>query len=377
MEKVKVTTREKAYEIHIESGLFSKLPEVFKEKYSGKKIALVSDNNVYKIYGESFKAGLVKAGFEVTEIFFNAGEENKNISTLSQIYSVLAENFFTRSDIVVALGGGVTGDMAGLAAATFLRGMGFIQIPTTLLAMVDSSIGGKVAVDLPQGKNLVGAFYQPDAVYTDPQLLKTLPDLQFSDGMAELLKHGFIRDRNLFNTLILKDVINLEHEPESIAGLRSLLSDKMDYIIKESCIIKRDIVEQDVNDNGIRQLLNFGHTIGHAIERVLNYSGYTHGQAISIGMVIMTRLTEKMGLTQAGESRIIENALKMHNLPVFDPALDIKSVTEAIKIDKKARSGSITIAYIEEIGQGKLLKLDIKDLEDKINDVYNDFAFTS
>lgn len=377
MEKVKVTTREKAYEIHIESGLFSKLPEVFKEKYSGKKIALVSDNNVYKIYGESFKAGLVKAGFEVTEIFFNAGEENKNISTLSQIYSVLAENFFTRSDIVVALGGGVTGDMAGLAAATFLRGMGFIQIPTTLLAMVDSSIGGKVAVDLPQGKNLVGAFYQPDAVYTDPQLLKTLPDLQFSDGMAELLKHGFIRDRNLFNTLILKDVINLEHEPESIAGLRSLLSDKMDYIIKESCIIKRDIVEQDVNDNGIRQLLNFGHTIGHAIERVQNYSGYTHGQAISIGMVIMTRLTEKMGLTKAGKSRIIENALKMHNLPVFDPALDIKSVTEAIKIDKKARSGSITIAYIEEIGQGKLLKLDIKDLEDKINDVYNDFAFTS
>lgn len=377
MEKVKVTTREKAYEIHIESGLFSKLPEVFKEKYSGKKIALVSDNNVYKIYGESFKAGLVKAGFEVTEIFFNAGEENKNISTLSQIYSVLAENFFTRSDIVVALGGGVTGDMAGLAAATFLRGMGFIQIPTTLLAMVDSSIGGKVAVDLPQGKNLVGAFYQPDAVYTDPQLLKTLPDLQFSDGMAELLKHGFIGDRNLFNTLILKNVINLEHEPESIAGLRSLLSDKMDYIIKESCIIKRDIVEQDVNDNGIRQLLNFGHTIGHAIERVQNYSGYTHGQAISIGMVIMTRLTEKMGLTKAGKSRIIENALKMHNLPVFDPALDIKSVTEAIKIDKKARSGSITIAYIEEIGQGKLLKLDIKDLEDKINDVYNDFAFTS
>lgn len=377
MEKVKVNTREKAYEIHIESGLLSKLPEVFKEKYSGKKIALVSDNNVYKIYGESFKAGLVKAGFEVTEIFFNAGEENKNISTLSQIYSVLAENFFTRSDIVVALGGGVTGDMAGLAAATFLRGMGFIQIPTTLLAMVDSSIGGKVAVDLPQGKNLVGAFYQPDAVYTDPQLLKTLPDLQFSDGMAELLKHGFIRDRNLFNTLILKDVINLEHEPESIAGLRSLLSDKMDYIIKESCIIKRDIVEQDVNDNGIRQLLNFGHTIGHAIERVQNYSGYTHGQAISIGMVIMTRLTEKMGLTKAGKSRIIENALKMHNLPVFDPALDIKSVTEAIKIDKKARSGSITIAYIEEIGQGKLLKLDIKDLEDKINDVYNDFAFTS
>jgi len=377
MEKVKVNTREKAYEIHIESGLFSKLPEVFKEKYSGKKIALVSDNNVYKIYGESFKAGLVKAGFEVTEIVFNAGEENKNISTLSQIYSVLAENFFTRSDIVVALGGGVTGDMAGLAAATFLRGMGFIQIPTTLLAMVDSSFGGKVAVDLPQGKNLVGAFYQPDAVYTDPQLLKTLPELQFSDGMAELLKHGFIRDRNLFNTLILKDVINLEHEPESIAGLRSLLSDKMDYIIKESCIIKRDIVEQDVNDNGIRQLLNFGHTIGHAIERVQNYSGYTHGQAISIGMVIMTRLTEKMGLTKAGESRIIENALKMHNLPVFDPALDIKSVTEAIKIDKKARSGSITIAYIEEIGQGKLLKLDIKDLEDKINDVYNDFAFTS
>ncbi len=377
MEKVKVNTREKAYEIYIESGLFFRLPEIFKEKYYGKKIALVSDNNVYKLYGERFKADLIKAGFEVTEIVFNAGEANKNFSTLCNIYTVLAENFFTRSDIIVALGGGVTGDMAGLAAATFLRGMGFIQVPTTLLAMVDSSIGGKVAVDLPQGKNLVGAFYQPDAVYTDPQFLKTLSDLQFADGMAELLKHGFIRNRNLYNILVCKEASGEEFESGFTVNGRKFLNDKMDYIIKESCIIKRDIVQQDERDNGIRQLLNFGHTIGHAIERVRNYSGYTHGQAISIGMVLMTKLTEKMGLTKTGETKTIENALNLYDLPVSDATLNIKSVTEAIKLDKKARSDKITIAYIEEIGKGKLLKLDIKDLEEKINDIIIDFPFTS
>jgi 3-dehydroquinate synthase len=241
--------------------------------------------------------------------------------------------------------------------------MGFIQIPTTLLAMVDSSIGGKVAVDMPQGKNLVGAFYQPDAVFTDPDLLSSLSDAQYADGMAELLKHGFIRDYDLYNTLI-----------SSKHALRGKIPPgRLDQIISLSCSIKRDVVEEDEKDNGIRQLLNFGHTIGHAIERVQNYSGYSHGEAVSIGMTVMTRLTEKLGLTRKGESKKLAEALSLYGLPVEMPQLDTAQLVSAIRLDKKTRSGRITIAYIEEIGKGKLLELDIIELEEQLWHLYESF----
>ncbi|NMA67622.1 MAG: 3-dehydroquinate synthase [Clostridiaceae bacterium] len=377
MEKLIVSTVGKTYPIYIKSGLFITLPEIFKEKYYGKKIALVSDSNVYSLYGECLNAELTEAGFSVVPIVFKAGETQKNFTTLEYIYSVLADNYFTRSDMVSALGGGVTGDIAGLAAATFLRGMGFVQIPTTLLAMVDSSIGGKVAVDLPQGKNLVGAFYQPDAVYTDPKLLKTLTDSQFADGMAELLKHGFIRNINLYNILTDIKLQQLSVSSDSLSDVRAKLEPEMDHIIKESCKIKRDIVQLDEKDNGVRQLLNFGHTIGHAIEKVQNYNGLTHGQAISIGMVLITRLTEVMNLTITGEAKKIENALKIFKLPVSMPSIDIKALIEAIKIDKKARSDKITISYINKIGNGKLLEFDINDMEEKIYGLISNNTFTS
>ena len=365
MEEVIVTTVGKTYPIYIETNLLGKLPGIFREKYGGRKIALVSDSNVFPLYGEKFRAELVKAGFKVVTAVFEAGESRKNFSTLNYIYSVLADNFFTRSDIVVALGGGVTGDVAGLAAATFLRGTGFIQIPTSLLAMVDSSIGGKVAVDLPQGKNLVGAFYQPDAVYTAPGLLNTLTDIQFADGMAELLKHGFIRSSKLCD-LLTDESLKTPSGSCSLSNIRKRLEPEIDHIIKESCIIKRDIVEQDEKDNGIRQLLNFGHTIGHAIEKIQNYSGYTHGQAVSAGMYMITRLTEKMKLTRPGEAERIRAALEMYGLPPTMPDVDPGALTEAIKIDMKARSDKITISYIREIGHGELLELDLKDLEEEI-----------
>jgi 3-dehydroquinate synthase len=357
MEIVKVKTEGKTYEIIIEYGLFSKLPAILKEKYSGKKLAVVSDSTVFPLYGESLVRDLRYHGLEVVPIIFEAGEEQKNLATLTNIYSRLADNSFTRSDAVIALGGGVTGDMAGLAAATFLRGMGFVQVPTTLLSMVDSSIGGKVAVDLPQGKNLVGTFYQPDAVFTDPLLLDTLPDRQFSDGMAELLKHGYIRDAALY---------------ESLTGFceypRKALAGKLDRIICRSCQIKRDIVEEDERDNAIRQLLNFGHTIGHAIERIQNFSGYSHGEAISIGMVAITRLTEKMGLTRKGEAERLIQSLSQFNLPTKMPDLNISDLLAAIRLDKKTRSGKITLAYIKEIGQGKLVVLDLKELEEMLRE---------
>lgn len=359
MEKVRINTGGKTYEIDIESGLFSYLPEILKEKYKDKKLALVSDSNVFPLYGQLFSKKLSEAGFEVIPIIFEAGEEQKNLQTLSHIYTKLAESEFTRSDAIIALGGGVTGDMAGLAAATFLRGMGFIQIPTTLLAMVDSSIGGKVAVDLPQGKNLVGAFYQPDAVFTDPRLLDTLTDRQFSDGMAELLKHSFIRDSALYEKLV----------EEVTDNPRQSLTGELDRIIMQSCHIKRDVVEEDEKDNGIRQLLNFGHTLGHAIERVQNFSGLSHGEAVSIGMVVMTQLSEQMGLTRAGEARKLVNALTLYGLPVSMPKLDLNDLLAAIRLDKKTRSGKITIAYVEKIGVGKLKVLELKELEDRIHGI--------
>ncbi len=362
MKNLIVKTEGKTYEIYIESGLFNRLPGIFQEKYSGKKIALVSDSNVFKLYGNEFVKKLEQKGFFTIPIIFEAGEKSKNLATLNAIYDALANHAFTRSDIVVALGGGVTGDMAGLAAATFLRGMGYIQIPTTLLAMVDSSIGGKVAVDLPQGKNLIGAFYQPDSVYTDPMLLESLNDRYFSDGMAELLKHGLIKDYSLYNELVKDD--NLYD--------RKSISKNLDEYIFESCNIKRSVVQEDEKDNGIRQLLNFGHTIGHAIERVQNYSGLSHGEAISIGMIIITNLTEKMGLTEKGESEKIIKALKKYRLPTNWPELDTTEIIKAISLDKKNRSGRITIAYIEKIGQGRLIEIDLKELEDKIHGILKD-----
>ncbi len=367
METVTVITRGKTYDIEIESGLLKKLPIIFKRRYFGKKLALITDSNVFSIYGKMFVEKLELEGFNVTPIVFRAGEQSKNLSTLESIYEKLADNTFTRSDAIVALGGGVTGDMAGLAAATFLRGMGYIQIPTSLLAMVDSSVGGKVAVDLPQGKNLIGAFYQPDAVYTDPLLLDTLNDRQFSDGMAELLKHGFISDVNLYNEL--NDGMSFEFD-------RKALMNKLDKLIYISCNIKRTVVEQDEFDNGSRQLLNFGHTIGHAIERVQNYSGLSHGEAVSIGMVVVTELTEQMGLTKKGEAEKIRFILKKYGLPTAMPNVDIDKLIKAISLDKKNRSGKITIAYIEEIGIGKLIEFDLIELEEKTYGILKDFIKT-
>lgn len=352
MIQVRVNTPSKAYNIEIETGLFQKLPGIFRERYQGKRIALVSDDRIFALYGTSFANELRKQGFEVITVTFPEGEEHKNIRTLETIYNALACASFTRSDYVVALGGGVTGDMAGFAAATFLRGLGFIQIPTSLLAMVDSSIGGKVAIDMEQGKNLIGSFYQPDAVYTDPALLDTLDDRLFADGMAELIKHGLIRDKELFERI------------ENL-GSRSVITPHLEELISASCRIKASIVEQDEHDNGIRQILNFGHTIGHAIEKVQGYRGLTHGEAISVGMVFVTRITEMLGLTKTGTLERISRILMSFGLPVTMPD-DVKTedLVRTIFIDKKCRSGTITVAYLKEIGECDLVKLSFEELEE-------------
>lgn len=354
MEQVDVGVSGRNYSIRIENGLFGLLPGLLAQRHAGRKLAVVCDDTVQALYGNRLTDALVREGLEAFVVPFPAGESHKTLQTLTGLYGELAQRRFTRSDVVVALGGGVTGDMAGLAAATFLRGTAFIQIPTTLLAMVDSSIGGKVAVDLPQGKNLVGAFYQPHAVYTDPSLLDSLPDRQFANGMAELVKHGFLFDASLVDRI-------------AAMGSRASLHPQMEALIAESCDWKRKVVEQDERDEGPRQLLNFGHTLGHAIEKVTGFTEIAHGEAISIGMCVFSRMARARGWSEPGTAERVEAALAAVGLPTELPALDAGRLFDAMTLDKKARSGAITIVTLDRIGVARLRTLTIPELKEALD----------
>lgn len=264
------------------------------------------------------------------------------------MYEGLAAAGLTRSDAIVALGGGVTGDMAGLAAATYLRGIAFIQIPTSLLAAVDSSVGGKVAVDLPQGKNLVGAFYQPKLVLIDPELLYTLPPRFLHDGLAEVIKYGCIRDTGLFTRL------------EQLPGDAALLA-QAEEIIAACCTIKARIVAQDEFDTGERMLLNFGHTLGHAVEKAFHYDTYSHGEAVGLGMVLLTSQAEKLGLTDPGTAAKIAALLQKFSLPV-EITLPREEFIKTIALDKKKRGSQLTLVLIKDIGEGYLHTIENRDL---------------
>ena len=279
---------------------------------------------------------------------FFAGEQSKNLNTIADIYDTLADFKMTRKDLIVALGGGVTGDMAGFAAATYLRGIDFVQIPTSLLAQVDSSVGGKTGVDIAQGKNLVGAFYQPKAVLIDPDTLSTLPDQFITDGMAEIIKYGCIKDSEFFEMLANGDA--LEH---------------IDDVIETCVKIKRDVVNRDEKEAGERMLLNFGHTLGHAIEKIYNYTGITHGMAVAVGMVMMTKASEKHGLTEAGTAYKIEEVCATYGLPTTDDA-SLEKIAEAAQTDKKTSGSSINVVLLEKIGTSFTKKVAISDLLDFI-----------
>ncbi len=394
------------YDIRIKDGLLQEIPNLLLEKYTNRKIALCCDSNVRTLFGDALLLSLQNAGFQTFLVSYSAGETFKTLETLSHIYGQLAEKQFSRSDLLLAFGGGVTGDMAGLAAATFLRGTAFIQIPTTLLAMVDSSIGGKLAVDLPQGKNLVGAFYQPKAVYTDPQLLASLNDAHFFNGMAELIKHGFIFDAGLVQriqeTVLIDRKIDsdastktgistipetdLQHQNTDIsvsrkeaflhAGIdvisdvnassadRNNLMPNMSSLIAESCNLKRIVVEKDEKDEGPRQLLNFGHTLGHAIEKVTGFGDILHGEAIAIGMSVFTHLSESLGWTEEGTAAIVDQCLTALHLPITFPKISVPEVVKTISSDKKVRSGYITIVTLDKIGLGRLRTMSVMELED-------------
>lgn len=336
----------KRYTIRIERGALDQLGAYCASLFAlGKKAVVITDTHVAPLYLERVSTSLRNAGFDVTSCAFPAGEPSKRLSTIEGIYGHMAQAHITRSDFAVALGGGVTGDMAGFAAASYLRGIPFVQVPTTLLSQVDSSVGGKTGVDLPQGKNLVGAFWQPSFVLIDPDTLNTLSPHFFADGMGEVIKYGCIKSRALFDLLI---------ETEDITSI-------MEDVIYRCVDIKRDVVERDEFDTGERALLNFGHTFGHALEKLHQYQGLSHGAAVGIGMVMMARLGEKAGFTAPGTADKIAAALEKYHLPVHSD-LPLSQIVEATASDKKSTGSSINLVLLKDIGESFVHKVARSDL---------------
>lgn len=301
-----------------------------------RKAALVTDTNVAPLYGQTVVDSLTQAGFQVETFVVPAGEASKNAQQLSQLWGGFARFGLTRTDCVVALGGGVVGDLAGFAAATILRGVALIQIPTTLLSQVDSSVGGKVAIDLPEGKNLAGAFYQPRLVLMDPNTLNTLPDETFADGMAEVIKYGCIADDAF-----------LEFLSQNLS--RASIMAHIGQVLYTCCHIKAEVVAEDELDTGRRMILNFGHTLGHAYELAGHYSTYTHGQAVAAGMVRAAELGISLGLTPAHLSGSIARLVSAFGLPTAIPCSP-QEYEAAIGLDKKGAGSSISLILLDRPG---------------------------
>ena len=338
------------YPVLIEKGLLESVPERLKSLFPKSRFALITDENVSRLYGQSFSAALEAAGLRHDVFTVAPGEKSKSPDTFAQLLSRLAQHGYNRADVVVALGGGVVGDLAGFVAAVFLRGMRVVQIPTTLLAQIDSSVGGKTGINLPEGKNLAGAFHQPSAVLVDSSLLQTLPEADFSDGMSELIKHALIRDAGMFAELEQHGVVTAD-------------SDILAAWITRCLSIKRDVVAADEKDTGERMLLNFGHTIGHGIERLCAHTKrpMTHGRAVAIGMTAITAASERMGLTQAGTTRRIIAVLQKYALPYDISVFDKDEILKGILVDKKNIADSLNLVLISEPGQSFLHRIPQSD----------------
>ncbi len=351
MKKIYVNIPESPYNIEIEHGLLKKAGEEIKKVFKGERVYVITDSNVEKLYAKTILDSLKENGYETHIFIVKAGEESKSIDTLKKIYSFLIEKGASRKDLIVALGGGVIGDMAGFAAATYMRGVPFIQVPTSLLAQIDSSIGGKVAVNLPEGKNLVGAFYQPILVIIDPECLKDLPRRVLSDGAAEALKYGYIKDRKIY------DIFRKIEIPEDLYKYS-------DEIIYRCCEIKRIVVENDEKENGERMILNFGHTLGHAYESYWHYKKYTHGEAVALGMYAICKLSENLGYMPRGTSKDMKEILERLKLPVEDNEADREKIVENILKDKKSNSKNTSVIIPEEIGKVRVEKIPTGDIKE-------------
>lgn len=341
------------YEILIKKGALKELGQWVNTLWQPQKIALITDSNVEPLYGVKAQEQLLAAGFEPTLLVVPAGEASKSLEQASHLYQALAKAGFTRSDGIIALGGGVIGDLVGFVASTYMRGLHFLQIPTTLLAQVDSSIGGKTAVNTQSAKNLVGTFSQPEGVLIDPEVLTTLDARRLREGIAEIIKAGAIADKHLWEQLL-----SLKDEYELLA--------KAETIIPLALQVKKFVVEEDEFDNGSRLLLNFGHTIGHGIENTAGYGVVSHGEAVALGMVMINRHAEAIGLTPEGLTDQLIAMLEKYHLPTSHEALDSEKIYQAITHDKKARGSQIKIILLAEIGQAKIVTIPIEEMRNYI-----------
>lgn len=334
------------YDIIIEKGLLTQTGEIVSKLAKSRKVAIITDDIVDTLYSKIVIDSLQSSGFEVCKYVFPNGEHSKCSENLNNIYDFLCKNSITRTDSIIALGGGVVGDITGYASATYLRGVDYIQIPTTLLAQVDSSVGGKTAIDIPSGKNLVGAFKQPKCVICDIDTLKTLKRETFSDGMAEVIKYGMIKQKELFDILISHNIENIMEVIEDVVF---------------RCVsIKRDVVQNDEFDKGERMILNFGHTIGHAVEGYYHYETYTHGSAVAIGMSIITEKALKNGIGSQNMLNSLLQCIKNYKLPTSVP-VEMSNLLSFCCNDKKRESNNINIILCEEIGDCQIKKLSIDD----------------
>jgi len=331
------------YTIYIENGILEKVGAYTRELTKAQTAVLVTDDIVDALYAERAEKSLQEAGCQTLKFVFPNGEASKNLRVYGEILEFLAEHRVTRTDCIVALGGGVVGDMAGFAAATYQRGIDFVQVPTTLLSCVDSSVGGKTAVDLSAGKNLVGAFYQPRAVLCDPETLHTLSEQIFADGMAEVIKYGAIFSREFFDFLAQNDA-----------------KENIETVIERCVTFKRDVVEKDERDLGLRGLLNFGHTLGHAVEASSHFS-VSHGSAVAIGMVLMARGAYRCGITNADCTEEIIRVLKKYHLPTETEFSAAELYSHALS-DKKRDGGKITLIVPRTLGECILYKTDTEKL---------------
>ena len=351
----------RAYDIEIAGGLLDRAGVRIQAALPrARRLFVVTDTTVGPLYGQRVLDSLSQAGFEALLVPVPAGEPSKSPRQLAVLWEEMMAFGLTRTDAVIALGGGVVGDLAGFAAATILRGVDFVQIPTTLLAQVDSSVGGKVAVDLQHGKNLAGAFWQPRTVLMDPDTLDTLDDLTFADGMAEVIKYGCILDKSFFDFLALRPG-------------RGEIMEEIEHVLYTCCDLKRMVVEEDERDTGRRMLLNFGHTVGHAFEKMGNYETWTHGQAVAAGMCVALRLGLALGVGGTEDDlQALTKLLQAFDLPVHIPCsqADWPVMAETIGLDKKGAGDSVSLILLEEMGKAKAVKMKKAEVLSQLSALY-------
>ena len=339
MQRLNIDLGERSYNILLGAGLLDKVGESLCRVLQPSRIVLITHPSLFQLYGDKVLSGFKDQGWPADVIEVEEGETSKTLGQAEKIFDRLLELKCDRKSVLIALGGGVIGDLVGFVAATFQRGIPFVQVPTTLLSQVDSSVGGKTAVNHPKGKNMIGAFYQPCLVIADLDTLQTLPEKEFRAGLAEIIKYGVISDASLFDYL--------ENNVEKILQLDKQC---LEYIIKTSCSIKAEVVEKDERENHYRMILNFGHTIGHAIEALTSYSQFIHGEAVAIGMVYAAKLSQKLGKCKEGTPQRLDRLVRKCGLPADLPDLNSKAIIESLYHDKKTMNHKIKFILVKEIG---------------------------